>query len=278
MNEKKSFWTTLPGILTGLAAVITAIGGLLTFLYHIDVIGPIPTRINPPQHQGPLEKLSEPDNVEKLRNRLNNSIINMATEVYGREEVNNLSNDDFRQLERNIESLRKKISKNKKEIEHMIAYWEKFGDADRDHALKQCKDCYNAAASIARSTELLIPPFVGTSQFERQEDVKKRKSWEITKPEVQYFNINGSWQGVGGQSYIIHQSGSAVTIQEINPILGITAVGQGVIIGQDIDISYTTAIGTVGRARLRISENGQRLTGEFTDLTTGVSMPLVLYR
>ncbi len=28
-QAKKSFWTTVPGILTGLAALITAIGGLL---------------------------------------------------------------------------------------------------------------------------------------------------------------------------------------------------------------------------------------------------------
>ncbi len=53
----------MPGILTGLAAVITAIGSLLTFLYHIDVIGPIPTRINHPQRQGQLENLSELDKV-----------------------------------------------------------------------------------------------------------------------------------------------------------------------------------------------------------------------
>ena len=46
MNEKKSFWTTFPGILTGIAGIITAIGGLLVILYQIGVIGPKPDRLN----------------------------------------------------------------------------------------------------------------------------------------------------------------------------------------------------------------------------------------
>ncbi len=30
--EKQSFWTTLPGILTGLAALVTAVGGLIAIV------------------------------------------------------------------------------------------------------------------------------------------------------------------------------------------------------------------------------------------------------
>ena len=36
-NDKKSFWNTLPGILTGIAAIITAIGGLLVILHPMGV-------------------------------------------------------------------------------------------------------------------------------------------------------------------------------------------------------------------------------------------------
>jgi hypothetical protein len=39
MNDKKSFWTTLPGILTGIAAVITATGGVVATLYQVGAIG-----------------------------------------------------------------------------------------------------------------------------------------------------------------------------------------------------------------------------------------------
>jgi len=46
MDEKKSFWATLPGVLTGIAMIITAIGGLIGGLYAAGIIGgqsPSPT-------------------------------------------------------------------------------------------------------------------------------------------------------------------------------------------------------------------------------------------
>ncbi len=39
MTEQRSFWSTVPGILTGVAAVVTALGGILGFLVKQDVIG-----------------------------------------------------------------------------------------------------------------------------------------------------------------------------------------------------------------------------------------------
>lgn len=42
-NEEKSFWTTVPGILTGIAAIITAIGGLIIALNMGGIITPTPT-------------------------------------------------------------------------------------------------------------------------------------------------------------------------------------------------------------------------------------------
>lgn len=46
-NEEKSFWTTVPGILTGIAAIITAIGGLIIALNAAGIftytITPTPT-------------------------------------------------------------------------------------------------------------------------------------------------------------------------------------------------------------------------------------------
>lgn len=42
MSNKKSFWATLPGILTGIAGVITAVGGLLLILHQAGVIRPGP--------------------------------------------------------------------------------------------------------------------------------------------------------------------------------------------------------------------------------------------
>jgi hypothetical protein len=39
-DNKKSFWTSLPGILTGIAAVIAAVGGILATYYHITPSSP----------------------------------------------------------------------------------------------------------------------------------------------------------------------------------------------------------------------------------------------
>ena len=38
MNNKKSFWSSLPGVLTGLSMLITAIGGLLVTLYALGIL------------------------------------------------------------------------------------------------------------------------------------------------------------------------------------------------------------------------------------------------
>jgi hypothetical protein len=50
MSKGKSFWTTVPGILTGTAAVITAVGGLLFVLYQVGVL----------QTEREIEMISEP--------------------------------------------------------------------------------------------------------------------------------------------------------------------------------------------------------------------------
>jgi len=39
MTEKHSFWSTIPGILTGLAGMITALGGLLLVLFQTGLLG-----------------------------------------------------------------------------------------------------------------------------------------------------------------------------------------------------------------------------------------------
>jgi hypothetical protein len=48
--DKVSFWATVPGILTGIAAIITAIGGLTAVLYNTGVFdrktSPMPTNNN----------------------------------------------------------------------------------------------------------------------------------------------------------------------------------------------------------------------------------------
>jgi hypothetical protein len=56
-QKKQNFWTTLPGIFTGLAAIITAIGGLIAALITIGALEspfPPPTPL-PPSSDAPID-------------------------------------------------------------------------------------------------------------------------------------------------------------------------------------------------------------------------------
>lgn len=46
-NEEKSFWSTVPGILTGIAAIITAISGLIIALNAAGIITIFPPAVTP---------------------------------------------------------------------------------------------------------------------------------------------------------------------------------------------------------------------------------------
>lgn len=88
--------------------------------------------------------------------------------------------------------------------------------------------------------------------------------------------IYGQWFSPQGLTYIIQQRGNYITIQEMNPLLGITAVGEGTIQGQQINISYTTAAGTFGQAALSLSNDGRTMWGQSRDTVTGFVMNMQL--
>ena len=63
MPDKNSFWSTIPGVLKGIAAVITAIGGLIAILYQFNVlpIRPNGNNINSQEINNLIERISEID-------------------------------------------------------------------------------------------------------------------------------------------------------------------------------------------------------------------------
>lgn len=124
---------------------------------------------------------------------------------------------------------------------------------------------------------------VAKRQKDLQEQLDKmRDELDKQRPkpqQVQSINIAGNWYGAGNLYYIINQNGNTLTVQEVNPNLGgVSAVGRGTINQQDVDVSYRTASGTSGRALLKLSEDGRRLTGTFNDQTLGTTAPANLYR
>jgi hypothetical protein len=90
--------------------------------------------------------------------------------------------------------------------------------------------------------------------------------------------VSGTWTGENNLTYVITQSGDSVTIREMSPLYGITAVGQGTFDRWRLTVSYRTALDTEGTADLQMSDDGRQLTGSFTDSYSGVSVPAVLQR
>ncbi len=90
--------------------------------------------------------------------------------------------------------------------------------------------------------------------------------------------LAGTWHSAQGVSYLIQQNAAALTIQEINPLYGITAVGQGTIAGRPVQFSITTAAGTWGTAQLTLAADGRQLDGRYAGLVTGLVVPLALHR
>lgn len=108
---------------------------------------------------------------------------------------------------------------------------------------------------------------------------------EIASPEDSSFGgaaaapgLQGQWFSPQGLTYIVQQRGDYVTLQEFNPLLGITAVGEGRIRGTQLELSYSTAVGTFGQATLQLSEDGSTLWGQSRDVTTGLVMNMQLQR
>lgn len=91
-------------------------------------------------------------------------------------------------------------------------------------------------------------------------------------------SLAGTWHTAQGVSYYIQQNANAMTLQEVNPIYGVTAVGQGTIAGQNVQFNITTAVGTWGSAQLSLSADGRQLNGYYSDAVTGAAIPLALFR
>lgn len=72
MNDKRSFWSTIPGLLTGIAAIITAAGGLLIALSQTGYLGDKKPNdaapISPAQNPAERSTISKTDKVVPAAN------------------------------------------------------------------------------------------------------------------------------------------------------------------------------------------------------------------
>ena len=83
--------------------------------------------------------------------------------------------------------------------------------------------------------------------------------------------IGGNWTTSEGVSYVITQFGSNISLQEFNPLYGITATGTGHISGKEVTINYETIVGTTGSLHFTLSPDGSLLNGQYQDHTSGAT-------
>ncbi|HEX9668679.1 MAG TPA: hypothetical protein VGC93_04265 [Thermoanaerobaculia bacterium] len=198
-DEQRGFFHTIPGCITAVAGMVTAVGSLIAILVQANVIGPRRDdgRDDPPAiERGGLTP--EPENLNR------------------------------QELLRTQEQL--------KELQRQMA-----------------------------------------AQLGREEEDEGDDAGFADMP-LQPPNVAGYWQSPTGLNYAIAQQGSALTIQENNPLLGVTAVGNGGLQGASLSFTITTAAGTTGVAHLRLSPDGRQLVGQYQDGVTGVVVPLQLFR
>jgi hypothetical protein len=89
-------------------------------------------------------------------------------------------------------------------------------------------------------------------------------------------NVTGVWQGPFGLGYQFYQYGSNVAFQESRPDLGITAVGEGYIVGNHVNLTYRSAF-SYGQSVLTLSADGRQLSGTIQD-ASGQVTPIQISR
>lgn len=103
---------------------------------------------------------------------------------------------------------------------------------------------------------------------------------EVKEQPALSLDLSGTWRPPASDPsvYTIWQNGDALVLEQAIPPGDALAVGQGQIVGRNINITYTTFLGTTGRGTATISPDGNQITGQVTDLTTGVTTPLIISR
>jgi hypothetical protein len=91
------------------------------------------------------------------------------------------------------------------------------------------------------------------------------------------LDLNGMWYGEDGSEYEFVQTGGTVYFTEYG-LFGATAQGSGSYQSNRLILEYETAFGTVGKANLNLSQNGQVLSGQANDITSGAITQLYLRR
>jgi len=111
----------------------------------------------------------------------------------------------------------------------------------------------------------------------------ERREVKATLQEGAALTVSGVWKNPSQPtlSYVFYQTGEQVVMKEVtSSILGtmVTAEGEGQLKGNQLEIFYRTALGTMGQSTATLSDDGQHLTGTFQDFSNMIPLALSLVR
>ncbi len=97
------------------------------------------------------------------------------------------------------------------------------------------------------------------------------------------LGVTGVWKNPAEPtiSYVLTQQGTHVTMKEVTTsLLGtmVTAEGEGQLQGNQLEMMYRTALGTMGQSSTSLSANGQQLVGTFQDYSNMIPVAISLMR
>ncbi len=110
-----------------------------------------------------------------------------------------------------------------------------------------------------------------------------QRTLNATLQEGQAPVVTGVWKNPAEPTiaYVLQQQGNTVTMAEVTTsILGavVTAQGEGQLQGNQLEILYNTALGTMGQSTTTLSEDGQQLVGTFQDFSNMIPVAISLMR
>ncbi|MFQ5826248.1 MAG: hypothetical protein ACE5IA_02720 [Dehalococcoidia bacterium] len=91
-------------------------------------------------------------------------------------------------------------------------------------------------------------------------------------------DVTGKWHDAEGSSLVFEQVGNYVVFQELDPLFGILAAGEGTINGNVINLSIVTVLGEALTSNLEVSVDGQSMRGTVTSPLYGETVDVELFR
>ncbi len=257
-NNDKSFFQTLPGILTATATLITAIVGLITVLNQVGLIG----------HK------------EETKPKIEQVVDNTGGDSDTETNTSDISKvDDLENIIRKIikeENASK--GKSQAELEETVS-----------KIVKEVKQEEKNEVTSNSKIESITRAFL--QDFEEEEDLFDEPDdggfsgggsggVSITSSMVR---IGGAWKDYNtGASYVFAQNGNTVSFQEhsLNDYGQqiVSAEGTGSLSGRNIRINYMTMFGTSGVANMIVAPDNSNISCTFRDNTSGVTMNMNLMR